>query len=518
MIATLVIGCLPRGAPPAGRQIFADRRMSLAAMVPPDGDGLLRILVTRTGDAADSKDLYVVALDSTDTPVSQLLLVRDYDESTGLGCSYGVAPCSLVQARSVSASTKQHGQVWVDPVTGDQLDVTLFSQIASPSGQRTFVWDQTTTPTDFGMPPGTTGTGTLHEADGTSTALDDVTFPTFSPDDDFFYETSSGDLMHVPPSSAPEQVTSGLVPPGSGQLGPPFHFITSADGLLLVLTRPTTSGQQSFVRDPLTGQETPLPSDDNQYFSSASAAGPWLLDPSMSFQGRFTFFNYRDGTTDVVDLATLIDSFGWRPGHNELWVSSEALSANTWILSPGVDPVMVPGRNLADGFTPDGEYWLWTPDFNTSETSTYVGRADDPEGPSSQLNPFSSNAIPVWMLSNDRVLGAVYYKMQDYQERTDAVLLDPRTGETLVLGERGRIAAVGQTRSVGIFHFHEERGDLTVGEFDTGRLTILAPEFATTAFAEPQGADQLAPGTRIVYQFQARTDSPYDGIWIATCP
>jgi hypothetical protein len=77
---------------------------------------------------------------------------------------------------------------------------------------------------------------------------------------------------------------------------------------------------------------------------------------------------------------------------------------------------------------------------------------------------------------------------------------------------------VGKTRFIGQFHFGTGVGDLTVVELATGRQTILALERAVTAFPEPQGDDLVAPGTRVVYQFEARSDSPYDGIWVTTVP
>jgi len=87
-----------------------------------------------------------------------------------------------------------------------------------------------------------------------------------------------------------------------------------------------------------------------------------------------------------------------------------------------------------------------------------------------------------------------------------------------VVARRGLLVTSGQTRMMGLFHIGEGRGDLTTIDLDTAQATVLAPEFTVTASAEPQGADALAPGTRIVYQFQARTASPYDGIWVATAP
>ncbi|HXU62005.1 MAG TPA: hypothetical protein VN962_09910, partial [Polyangia bacterium] len=106
---------------------------------------------------------------------------------------------------------------------------------------------------------------------------------------------------------------------------------------------------------------------------------------------------------------------------------------------------------------------------------------------------------------------------KDYH-RSDLNLLDPRTGHTRLLGERGLVTGLGQTRFMGIFHMEELRGDLLAGGLEDEGPTKLAAEFTSAAWAEPQGADLLAPGTRIIYQFQARAASPYDGIWMVNCP
>ena len=59
---------------------------------------------------------------------------------------------------------------------------------------------------------------------------------------------------------------------------------------------------------------------------------------------------------------------------------------------------------------------------------------------------------------------------------------------------------------------------MTTVEVDSGRQTILAPEFAVTAFVEPQGANLAPPGSQIACRFQAPDDSPYDGIWVVNSP
>ena len=54
-LAVAMAACLPRGAPPGGRQVVADRKATLEAIVPPNGDGVLRILILKPGAVADSR-------------------------------------------------------------------------------------------------------------------------------------------------------------------------------------------------------------------------------------------------------------------------------------------------------------------------------------------------------------------------------------------------------------------------------------------------------------------------------
>ncbi|HXJ21556.1 MAG TPA: hypothetical protein VMT03_15130 [Polyangia bacterium] len=527
-LALLGTGCLPRGAPPAGQQIIADRQASLVGMVPPDGDGMLRLLVTHPGAEVGALDLYVAAVGASGGPPTETLLVPDYDIVDGLGCNYKVAPCSSVLARSLWAHQTTGAFVWVNPVTGYRLDLPQYPMLMSPSGERIFNFDS-------GL--GTqAGSGRLDDADGTSIALDDVAYPVFSAGDDFYYSTQEGDLMRIPLSGAAEKVTTGLVAssPGASQVAvpglyslAPFAVVPTPDGMLLFLRRATSASaaSQLFVRDPLSGAETALPFDAPGV-PLVSTDGRWLVDASEGSGGRLTFFDYRANDTEVVDFGVPVFSGEWRPQHSDFWAASRTWNADAtvetviqWILSPTAAPIMVPNLDTAvPTFTPDGSYWLSTPDFDMTKSRVQVGPADDPNGPKFQLNPANTSADPIWILDDDRLVASVYTKDTDIEARTDAIVLDPRTGDSLVLGERGWLAAVGQTRVLGLFHSDEMRGDLTVSEIDTGRQTVLAPEFAVTAFAEPQGADQLAPGTRIAYQFQARTDSPYDGIWVATCP
>jgi hypothetical protein len=113
------------------------------------------------------------------------------------------------------------------------------------------------------------------------------------------------------------------------------------------------------------------------------------------------------------------------------------------------------------------------------------------------------------------LLTTVFTKDMD---RADLMAFDPRTFEDTLLGEKGRVADVGKTRVLGLLHFQGGAADLTAIDIASGQQTILAPEFTTTAFSEPQGNDPVAPGTRVVYEFEARSPSPYDGIWVVNIP
>src|SRR5450631_4893994 len=85
--AAAMAACLPCGAPPGGRQVVADRQATLETIVPPNGDGVLRILILKPGPADDSQDLYVVSVDAGGGPPSEKLLVSDVDPQSGVGCT-----------------------------------------------------------------------------------------------------------------------------------------------------------------------------------------------------------------------------------------------------------------------------------------------------------------------------------------------------------------------------------------------------------------------------------------------
>jgi hypothetical protein len=525
-LAAAMAACLPRGAPPGGRQVVADRQATLEAIVPPNGDGVLRILIlkpgtiAKTATMAGSQDLYLVSVAPGDGPPSEQLLVPDADPQDDFGCINMVAPCSLISPSGILWVYGDTGLVRINPFTGAQLVLQGFPQ-SSASGQRFFV--------------GTATGGTLYEPDGSTVAIDLIPpssgggigygpgygSPTAFFGEDFYYVSSQAELVRLPPSDVPEQLATGIAG-FSGSLTP--------QGTLLTLSRATSDPnvQALSVRDPLTGTETVLPFSD---LPNVSPDGQWLLDTDTS-AGSLTFFNFRSGAQQVVALPDLggypFISSVWRPGTSQLWFTVRSYGATpaVWIVSPGGSLSSVPGVSWVGlgnfdqelgAFTPDGAHWFFTASGEDANAPLIqVGATDDPTGPGFPVIPQGTMVSGAWSLADGRVLTSLY---TDFEPRSDVFAINPNTGETVQLAERGRVAAVGNTRLVGMFHFDPNyRGDLTAVELDDGRQTILAPEFAVTAFVEPQGADLVPPGARVVYQFQARTDSPYDGIWVVNSP
>jgi hypothetical protein len=519
--------CLPRGNPPAGRQLVADSTASLGAMVPPNGDGVLRVLFMRPSvQDSTGSDLFEVSLDPDGQQSPERLLVSDIENDDDLGCLWKVAPCSFDKKGRIFVLKKlppdyvpEPGSfgppaLLVDPITGDIEKASIgptFGAYTSDSGKRSLTYDDSAETS-----------ATVTEADGRTTVIQLFPAPPgtrFSPrpqwvGEDLYYVDAQSDLIDLPPSVVPQQLATGIED---------FMAWPTPDGGLLELIRATADPmvQQVSIRDPATGQETPTPFDGNGTITFSSD-WRWLLYSEFTYSeasgtetDRNTLFDYHSGATQVLDFGTYVNA-QWRPGHDELWVGVPGNNPTPtfWVVTPGGPTITVEGVYF-EGLTPDGTYWFATHDANVTAPTLEIGVADDPTGPRVPYNPPGTNFQNQWTLPDGRWLEAVYVK--DIQ-RADVIAVDPGTGHSQLLAERGRIAALGQTQFIGMFHFEGGRGDLTAVNLASGQSTVLAPEFTVTAFAEPQGADLVAPGARIVYQFQARTASPYDGIWLANAP
>jgi hypothetical protein len=520
-------GCLPRGAPPGGRQVIAGREGQLAAIAPPNGDGVLRILFQRPGAADPStRDLYMLPVDATGQPGTELLLATGLDVTSDLGCIHRLAPFSIDPDGWLTVYGNS-GYAQVNAITGAHRDpVTSFLfPLYSDSGDRVFG-------TDGNSGGSASATGTLTEPDGSTMTFDVAvsnawgqTYTFFG--EDFYYVTPQKDLMHIPPSGAPEKLAAGI--DGFSWFSPPSG--------ILILNRPTSDPmvEQSSVLDLATVQETALPF--NAISGPAGGGGNASLSPDRrwilhveSDAGVFDFFDYRSGTLQAVPSPApvgIYPGYSWRPGTSQVWAQmGDYQMPSIWIITPDAAPVLVgttrfegvssPRMPINWAFTADGKYWFSTESSgDVMYPVVQIGDADDPTGPRRDLAPTGMHVDRYWPLGDGRLLTTVFTNDVD---RADLMAFDPRTGDDRLLGEKGRVAEVGKTRVLGLLHFQGGNADLTAIDVGTGEQTILAPEFAVTAFAEPQGDDLVAPGTRAVYEFEARSPSPYDGIWVVNVP
>jgi hypothetical protein len=534
-------GCLPRGDAPAGRQVLADRTATLVGLLPANGDGTLRALFLRPGKTSDLADLHVLSVDANGGPPSERLLAMNVSSVFELDCPRSGGHCHGVDARGrlylsqLSDTTPVQQRILrIDPVTGETLDLgSGFSWIESESGQRVLV-------------PDDSGGYLLYDADDSTIVIPGLAsdpgqlqlspVPTLV-GDVVFYQTADGDLMRIPVGGGPERVATGV--------SNVFHL-----GPLLVLERassdPSMPAQSAF--DPATVEETPLPAgfDFAIYGVSVSQDGRWLCAGPFSVSGGpgpfgppgqdapdVVLFDRLTGTVETLDPRFRLATF--RPGHAELWTSSydptmdSNLSASTLLIKRPGEPIVMMSGVLLQGevgdedpgglFTPDGAYWFSRGlPLTEQQASDRVGAADDPAGPVFDLVPAGRTARSYWPLRDGRLLVEIYTDMQNVFENFDVQAVDPRTGAARPLGERGIVTTVGDTRVLAIFHVIYERGDLTTVDLASGQSTVLAHEFAMAAFAEPRGADPYPPGGRVLYQFRARFDSPFDGLWLATAP
>lgn len=529
--------CLPRGDAPAGRQILADRSAVLAGMVPARGDGVMRVLFFRPGKDADNVNLWVLAVDPNGGPSTEKMLFTD----VGTGLELGYRPSATNSGFPVDAQGRVYLSNFVagsgpeqpyriemlvaDPVTGEVVDLGQSMNVARPPG-----------PWEYGTLSNFTRAPLTFEANGGVTVSDVASYGFAG--STAFYLTTDGTLGSLDATGAARTLVTGVAT---------FLAISAQTVLItravtdpgMIEPPPNSEGGTSQPPAHVTGAlldtaslvETPLPDGLlYQYAGQPSPSGRWLLvsqpsqDPNNSYGGAHVLLDTTSGAIEALEPAFSFNG-RWRPGHDELWATytddpeqTGLLSTATlWIKKPGLPPVTIPGVFFST-FSDDGQFWFsrGAPLF-AQETSDLVGLADDPTGPRFPAVPAGSTLGNAWPVGNGLVLDDASVGVDSF-ESYFVWLVDPRSGAASLVGERGFVSAVGTTRALGIYHVSYLRGDLTTTDVVTGRSTVLAAEFAQSAIAEPQGADPYPPGGRIVYQFDARFDSPWDGLWMATVP
>jgi hypothetical protein len=333
-----------------------------------------------------------------------------------------------------------------------------------------------------------------------------------------YYLDPQQELMRLAVGGSPELIATDI---SLFTYGPQQ---TTGD-LLLMLGRPTAQiGTFALsILDTVTGGETPLPAGPMTFELNLSPDGRWIgaVDSNAN---RLLLTDWATGTQDSLAPDFPLGGFQWRPGHDEIWLqNAQPPDQSIWIKRPGVDPIEIAGlmsdpfddEQQQTTFTADGRYWFPTKTPNSPDSVVQVGLADDPMGPRFDLHPAGTTLVQYWELADGRILAPAF---STTATRSNVYVVDPATGQSQVLGEEGAVVAVGQTRLLVNQHILDNEGDLTVFDLGTARSTVLALEFTLAAFVEPVGADAVAPGAHVAFQFQARFPSPYDGIWLATVP
>jgi hypothetical protein len=509
-LGAFAAACIPRGDPPTGRQVVADRTSTLVGIVRPNGDGVTHVLIMRPGKELFSGDLYVVSVDAAGRPPSERLLAANIQ---GVGnCQHQPGECLPSDARGrVFVTTASDPNLRaatfarIDPFTGERLDFDEGAfYVRSPTGERLLV--STSSPD---------GQATLYEADDRVLPLGATRFGLFV-GEDLYYVTAQQELMRIAPGGAPELLRTGI-----------FSFsphMTEGNPLLL-LSRATDDPfvYSSSIFDTVTLEETPSPVQ-GQF--SMSPDGRWLLTVDYR-TGHVTLVERTTGVEESFDLPAFQfggGNYEWRPGHTEVWFpTSQYPQTTTLIKKPGAPAVEIPGSAFTYGdestgqasfFTRDGTYWFSSRGMPSERPIVQVGSADNPTGARFDLAP-TGNTFGYRRLADGRLLVSSF--TADFL-RNDLYAVDPATGESQLLGEQGFVVAVGHTRLLASLHVNDSRGDLTAIGLASGRATVLAQEFAMAAFVERQGTDSVAPGAQVAFQFQARVGSPFDGIWLATVP
>gem|GEM_PF-1651296 len=564
--ASMVLGCLPVGGPPAGQQLVHDRTLTCTFFTPSETESDPSFLFSTGPYRAIGNslwqdtvtDLYAHPYGKAIATASGLTSLQAAVENLSpiaLG-AVGRSPETDALARLFLGTVQAQALSGVDPTQPYNLpspyQITRYDPRAgmvgpvvsgaarfSLSRARAFVSDESS--------------GTLLELNG-SRDLGAVDDPVFVGEDFYYVAVARADkpgppsgakLTRIKPNDEPEVLLS------SSEL---LSFTTVEGGRtpqLLVHQSPATSTQPNlFMLDVDTLASTPLPSDlgnGNSYFVSASASGRWLLFATTAASSdveafptqRLTLVDWATGArTDLSPLLNGTIALGgsspaeWRPGHDELWIQTDE---NTFkVTEPGDLVTAVPSAAglraaaLSEAntdrysmFTPDGQHWfLRGSDYGGP---VYIASVDDPTLPPVPINPHGSTLQLYWNVGDGRLL--VGASVED-DARQELFLVDPTAGTARALASGGQVVAVGRARALALLEWDGGRnsGALTLIDLESGAQTPLAEDVYIAAmdpghFAEVRtDSDVLAPGTAIAFLSRGRFASPYDGLWVTLLP
>jgi hypothetical protein len=522
-VALSVFGaaCMPTGEPPSGRQLRAGRTDELVGILPVRSPGdSPRLLVSRQRPDDLVRVLYVIDVADNGGPPAERPLAENW---TNHGCWLGGHCCQadsrgrllLWEDESVDSPggsrVVTQNAILVDPDSGERWDLAATDVELSPSRERIAVFR------------GGPREIELREADDRTTLLTDPENVGRFVGEDYYYIDDTRRLRRVPASATAEVLREQVVN---------FEPLSTTDGPLLKL-RLSGGDLPIALFDPATRQEQLLSPDVSSRFSSLSPDRRWLLLNGGTAVANRSWALLELATGAEEQFETHAEDGGaaeWRPGRAKYWMTlydRERSDYITAIKKPGTALVTVPGGGApqyrpgvwaASFFVGDGAYWLSSRSTDAAgRYALHVGPADDPADPGFQLTPDGSMSRGCQPLADGRLLVEASYAKP---ERGDLIAVDPATGEARVLGQDGSTLDVGSRRVLAILHLANGSGDVAVIDLETGARTVLAAEFGTIAYVQPEAwdPDRAKPGALVAYQFRARFASPYDGLWLTTLP
>jgi hypothetical protein len=568
-----LLSCMPLGNAPEGQHLVHDRSLASVFFSPSGSDSLpphLLVLgpsrLTQLPGSAflpsyqtTVVDLYHIPYGDSAGPASRL------DERVPSVSNVGLDSMNTIMASGILSpgvpAMDSMGRLFFSVDSGDQ----------SPSGQESWTIERydpgsgaleaialndNPYPANLVFSPGRTrafyqssqGLYTLIELDGESAI--DARGPMAFIGEDLYYLTS----VQGSPASLPESRVYRRKPHSEPELllrsaTSYFHFdiIQGDRAPQLLLSLGFDRLAPPVLLDTETLAASSLPSDfGGAELSSSSSNGHWLLfqlvslstDPLQPLTRRQLLFNWTTGIT--VDLNTsqvdqgytlVTDGYmfaiNWRPGHEELWLSSVSSASNIAIWKPDGPPSLVQANvrflsstsgDPASLFTPNGLHWF--ANGSGLQPSVYAGWADDPTVPPVRLTPEGTSSYWYWPLDGDELLLTTY---TNDAERQDLYRVNLATGVSRALAGGGNVVAVGKTRILALLEWDSSlsSGDLTLVDLESGERKVLA-ENVTKAVVAPaassSGGDPLAPGTRVAFVYRNRLASPYDGLWVTELP
>ncbi len=537
----LGLACLPTGQPPAGQHVISDRTVTAAFFAPSGVEGVPSHLLA-SGP--------VRTVGALATPCINL-----YDFPSGQGTRNGLAGAAPTVENVVLATDTAPGDYALQTDSKGRL-VYVGAGVSEDDGAGQVKRFDLSTGRDENLAlAGATQADFLLSASRACLFAEHFTFddmgmtdlgalsrtePVFVGDDLYYAnllanDTGTGQVsIRRKPLDAPAESllwSSGNVT---------FAAIPSDWGIQLLISWVTEAGAvPNMLLDVARLSTTLLPPQRRQaQFESASNSGRWLLfrEPGADGYSRLFLFCSTQGNYEswVVPGSNRIGATEWRPGHDELW-STTRDGFTIW--SPGIHALPnLPGLPIqltvaperrTSMFTRDGSHWF-SVQFrlagNVSESAVFVGAADDPTTPPTQLNPWGEELEALWETSDGRLLVGASAMLEE--SRQDVFLVDPGTGSQRMLASGGHLVALGQDRALALLNWQSasSTGDLTLIDLETADKITLAPDVYYVA-VDPKAAgsgqsqaDALAPGTTIAFLMRNRLASPYDGLWVARLP